>query len=89
MQGNGDIQLPPIPGDLGLNRPTRAGLESFRELIMAIRQAATHDTPAAALSRAIAQVPLCKGQETYHALSSCCVAPASAVRGSNRIFAIA
>ena len=56
LQGDREVPLPSLPGDLGLNRPTRAGLESFRELVMGIRQAAAHDTPAAALSRAIAQV---------------------------------
>ena len=56
LQGDDDRPLPPVPSELGLNRPTRAGVEAFRELIIGIRQAASRGTPAEALSHAIAQV---------------------------------
>ena len=57
-QGDDDRPLEPIPSELGLNRPTRAGVEAFRELIIGIRQAAYRGTPAEALRHAVAQVRL-------------------------------
>ena len=57
-QGDDDRPLPPVPAELGLNRPTRAGVEAFRELIVGIRHAASRGTPGEALSHAVAQVRL-------------------------------
>ena len=56
MQVEDDAPLPPIPADLGLNKPTRAGVEAFRQLITSIRRATARGTPADALNHIIAQV---------------------------------